>query len=55
MVPTKFTVPSGVNVWPVDTWGIKLGVVVRGFRNGEYPVTDDMRQVRLVHVVIRLV
>jgi hypothetical protein len=33
-VPIKFCIPSDTDLWPRETWGMKLGVVKRNVRSG---------------------
>jgi virulence-associated protein VapD len=33
LVPASFEVPTDDDTWPIETWGMKLGGVVRGIRN----------------------
>jgi len=33
LVPASFEVPTDDDKWPIETWGMKLGGVVRGIRN----------------------
>ena len=42
-VPVKFTVPSDNHHWPTDCWGIRLGEFAKGFRNGDYGITESQK------------
>ena len=42
-VPAKFTVPSDNSQWPTDCWGIRLGEFAKGFKNGDYGITESQR------------
>ena len=39
----KFTVPSDNQNWPTDCWGIRLGEFAKGFRNGDYSITESQK------------
>ena len=39
----KFTVPSDNHHWPTDCWGIRLGEFAKGFRNGDYGITESQK------------
>lgn len=41
-VPFRFTIPDGCELWPKDTWGLKLGHVVRKIRQGS--ILKERRQ-----------
>lgn len=43
LVPAKFTVPSDNCQWPTECWGIRLGEFAKGFRNGDYGITETQR------------
>jgi hypothetical protein len=42
-IPVKFTVPSDNHHWPTDCWGIRLGEFAKGFRNGDYGITESQK------------
>lgn len=42
-MPAKFTVPPASSQWPTGCWGIRLGEFAKGFRNGDYGITETQR------------
>ena len=43
MVPLKFIIPSDQSRWPEMCWGIRLGELVRGLKNGDNPISEDQK------------
>ncbi len=41
LVPYVFVVPVNDIIWPIETWGMKLGIVVSNIRHGKSHVSKS--------------